>query len=152
MVAPVVVVICLVGIGLYFFVLRSVSEFADEQIKEALTNISSEIYNICDENFTELMQTGQMDNKKAVTIKKAITLGAIEDYAKRSKVGCRLTELKKGELLQHQIEPNLMKFIIKQTAFASNKMNMEIVWLQAIYNRSYFTNASVFKLHNILQK
>jgi signal transduction histidine kinase len=113
MVVPVVVVICLVGIGLYFFVLRSVSEFADEQIKEALTNIASEIYNICDENFTELMQTGQMDNKKAVTIKKAITLGAIEDYAKRSKVGCQLTELKKGELLQHQIEPDLMKFIIK---------------------------------------
>ena len=73
MVVPVVLVICLVGIGLYFFVLRSVSEFADEQIKEALTNIASEIYNICDENFTELMQTGQMDNKKAVTIKKAIS-------------------------------------------------------------------------------
>ena len=113
MVVPVVVVICLVGIGLYFFVLRSVSEFADEQIKEALTNIASEVYNICDENFTELMQTGQMDNKKAVIIKKAITLGAIEVYAKRNNIGCRLTELKKGELLQHQIEPDLMKFIIK---------------------------------------
>jgi two-component system, cell cycle sensor histidine kinase and response regulator CckA len=54
-----------------------------------------------------------MDNRKAVTIKKAITLGAIEDYTKRSKVGCRLTEVKKGELFQHQIEPDLMKFIIK---------------------------------------
>jgi len=112
MVVPVVVVICLVGIGLYFFVLRSVSGFAEEQIKEALTNISSEVYNICDENFTELMQTGQMENQKAVTIKKAITIGAIEDYTKRNSIGCRVTDLKKGELLQHQIEPDLMEFII----------------------------------------
>ena len=116
MVAPVVVVICLVGIGVYVFVLRSVSEFADEQIREALTNIASEVYDICDENFTELMQTGQMDNKKAVTIKKAVTLGAIEDYTKRNNIGCRLTEFKKGELLQHQIEPGLMKFIIRNHA------------------------------------
>jgi len=50
MVVPVVAAICLVGIGLYFFVLRAVSEFADEQIKEALANIASEVYDICDDN------------------------------------------------------------------------------------------------------
>ncbi len=113
MVFPVVVAICLVGIGLYFFVLRSVSKFADEQIKEALSNIASEVYNTCDENFTELMQTGKMDDRKAEIIKKAVTLGDIEEYAKRNNIGCRLTEFQKGELLQHQIKPDLIKFIIE---------------------------------------
>ncbi len=113
MVVPVVMTICLVGMGMYFFVLRYVSEFTNEQIREALSNISSEVYNICDKNFTVLMQTGQMGNKKAVIIKKAVTLGAIEDYVKRNNIGCRLIEFHKGELLQHQIKPDLMKFIKK---------------------------------------
>jgi two-component system cell cycle sensor histidine kinase/response regulator CckA len=113
MVAPVVVAICLVGMGLYFFVLRSVSEFADEQIEEALTNIASEVYDICDSNFTELMQTGKMDDRKAGIIKKAITLGAIEEYIKRNNIGCRLTMDAKGELLRHKIKPALMDFIIE---------------------------------------
>lgn len=113
MVIPVVMTIGLVGMGLYFFVLRSVSEFADAQIKEGLADIASEIYDICDKNFTELMQTGKMDNRKAVIIKKAVTLGAIEDYTQRNNIGCRLFEFNKGELLQHQIETDLIKFIAK---------------------------------------
>jgi signal transduction histidine kinase len=108
---PVVVVIGLVGIGLYFFVLRSVSDFADGQIEEALENISSEVYDICDENFTELMQSGRMGDKKAVVVKKAITIGIIEDYAQRNKVGCRLSEAEKGSLLEQQFESDLMGLI-----------------------------------------
>ena len=113
MVIPVVVAICLVGIGMYFVVLRFVSDFADEQIKKELASIASEVYDVCDEKFTELMQTGKMDDPKANIIKKAITLGLIEDYTQGSNIGCLLTDFKKGELLLHQIEPNLIEFITR---------------------------------------
>jgi signal transduction histidine kinase/ActR/RegA family two-component response regulator len=111
---PVVAVICLIGAGMYFFVLRSVSEFADEQIKKSLANIASEVYDICDENFTELMQTGKMDDRKAIIIKKAIALGVIEEYTQRNDIGCVLTDSKKEDLLLHQINPNLKTFIAKR--------------------------------------
>lgn len=114
MVAPAVAVICLVGIGLYFFVLRSVSEFADEQIKDELTTIASEVYDICDENFSELVYSGKMDDRKAVTIKKAFCLGAIEEYVTRNNIGCRLTETGKGALFQHRIEPDLLIFLAER--------------------------------------
>jgi len=116
MVAPVVIVIGLVGIGLYAFVLRSVSEFADLQIREALNNTASEVYNICDENFTELMQSGKMDDRKAIRIKKAFALGAIEEYADRNKITCRVMDEGSGKLLVNQMEPELMEAIAKTHA------------------------------------
>ena len=113
MAVPTVVVIGLVGVGLYFFVLRSVSMFADEQIKEALTDIASEVYDICDEKFSELMQSGKMDDHRAVTIKKAFTLGAIEDFLARNNVGCRLLDAGKEELLRVQIDSDLLDAIAR---------------------------------------
>jgi len=113
MVIPVVIAICLVGVGMYFVVLRSVSEFADEQIKNELASITNEVYDICDEKFTELMQTGKMDDRKAGTIKKAITLGLIEEYVQQNNIGCQLTDSTKGNLLLFQIKPNLIEFLAK---------------------------------------
>ncbi len=113
MVIPVLVAICLVGMGMYFFVLRAVSEFADEQIKNELASITSAVYDICDEEFTELMQTGKMDYQKAGIIRKAMTLGLIEEYTKRNSIGCWLTDSKKGELLLFQIKPDLVEAIVK---------------------------------------
>ncbi|WP_300462587.1 response regulator [Desulfobacula sp.] len=108
-----VTAICLIGAGMYFFVLRSVSDFADEQIKKSLANIASEVYDICDKNFTELMQTGKMNDRKAKIIKKALTLGAIEEYTQRNNISYVLTDSKKGNLLLHQIKPSLKTFIVK---------------------------------------
>jgi two-component system cell cycle sensor histidine kinase/response regulator CckA len=111
MVAPVVLVIGLVGVGLYVFVLRAVSEFADLQIREALNDVASEVYDICDENFTELMQSGKMDDGKAILIKKAFTIGAIEEYAVRNNVACRISDSSQGELLNSRMEPDLIAAI-----------------------------------------
>ena len=111
MTVPVVVATCLIGAGLYAIVLRSVSEFADSQIGEALTTVTDEVYAICDKNFTELMQAGKIGDRKAEIIKKAITLGVIEDYARRGNLGCRISDRQKGDLLRHQIAPDLMAYI-----------------------------------------
>ncbi len=114
MVIPVVVTIFFVGLGIYFLVLRSVSGFADGQIMAALKNNASEIYDICDEHFTELMQAGKIEDRKASVIVKALTIGRIEEYAQRNKVGCRLVGNENETLLQHQIAPNLMNDILKK--------------------------------------
>ena len=113
MVAPVVLVIGLVGVGLYVFVLRSVSAFADFQIREALNVVAREVYDICDENFTELMQSGKMGNRKAILIKKAFTMGAIEEYAARNKVACRLMDREKKVLFNSNMEPALMAALVQ---------------------------------------
>jgi hypothetical protein len=105
----VVIVTAVVGIGLYFFVLRSVSEFVDRQIREALTEISRDVYSLCDRHFTELMQSGHMDNAKAVRIQKALALGAIEDFVKQNRLGCSVFDMSTGApLLRHEIRPGLI--------------------------------------------
>ncbi len=111
MVIPVVLVTSLMGVGLYFFVLRSVSEFADHQIKEALAGVAREVYDICDRNFTQLMQSGEMNNDRAVRIKKALTLGAIEDCIKRNQLDCKIHDIRHGELLLMQISPGLKDYL-----------------------------------------
>lgn len=107
MVVPVVLVVCVIGLGLYLFVLRAVSGFADQQIKEALTNTAKGVYGICDENFTALMQSGRMNSLKAVRIDKALTLGAIEDYCKKNDLSCLVSESGRGELLSYQADERL---------------------------------------------
>ncbi len=114
MVLPVVAAIFLVGIGIYFLVLRSVSDFADERIKETLENNASEIYDICDEHFTELMQAGKAADRKAGVITKALTIGDIEEYAQRNRIGCRLIENEKKTMLQLQIDADLMAYIVQK--------------------------------------
>ena len=113
MVLPVVIVTSLLGAGLYFFVLRSVSEFADHQINSALEAISTEVYDICDQNFTELMQNGQLGDLKAARVKKALTVGSIEDFVKRNVLGCRIYDSEQNELLLMQIPPPLKEYLVK---------------------------------------
>jgi signal transduction histidine kinase/CheY-like chemotaxis protein len=114
MVIPVVLAIFFVGIGIYFLVLRSVSDFAGEQITAALKTNTSEIYDICDEHFTKLMQAGKIADRKANVIIKAIAIGDIEEYIQRNRLGCRLIENEKKTMLQYQVEPDLLDQIIKK--------------------------------------
>lgn len=109
---PVVTAICLVGAGLYVFVLRAVSDFADQQIREGLQELSSEVYDICDHHLTVLMQSGQMDNPKAIRIHQALSIGMIEDYAKRNHLGCLITEKNtQQERLSLNLQPTLKERI-----------------------------------------
>jgi two-component system cell cycle sensor histidine kinase/response regulator CckA len=109
---PVVTASFLVGAGLYIFVLRAVSDFADQQIREGLKQLSSEVYDICDRHLTVLMQSGQMDNPKAIRIHKALSIGMIEDYAKRNHLGCLITDKNtQQEWLSLNLQPALKERI-----------------------------------------
>jgi two-component system cell cycle sensor histidine kinase/response regulator CckA len=113
MIAPVVLVVCSVGIGFYFFVLRTISDYAEQEIRASLARTAREIYDICDSNFTTLLQNGQMGNAKMVRIRRALTLGAIEDYAKRHNLRILLRERKEKVLLSFQIDSALLANIAK---------------------------------------
>lgn len=113
MVLPVVIVTTLLGVGLYIFVLRAVSDFADQQINSELAAISTEVYDICDENFTELMQSGQIGNLRAARVKRALTLGAIEDYIKRNPLECRVYDIDRDEFVLKRISPSLEEYFAR---------------------------------------
>ena len=113
MIAPVVLVVCAVGIGFYFFVLRTLSEYAEQEIGASLARTAKEIYDICDINFTTLLQSGQMGNTKMVRVRRALTLGTIEEYAKRNNLRLLLREKEQEVLLSFQIDSSLIAEIAK---------------------------------------
>ncbi|MDP2277623.1 MAG: ATP-binding protein, partial [Nitrospirota bacterium] len=102
------------GLVLYIFVLRSVSGFADEHIKGNISDISSEIYNICDRNLNDLLRRGLSDDKKSVRIKKGLTLGTIENYMNQKQIRGFIIEDGK-ELLKIGSLPSELSEIIENT-------------------------------------
>ena len=113
MIAPVVLVVFAVGIGFYFFVLRTLSEYAEQEIRAYLGYTAKAIYDICDSNFTTLLQSGHMSNAKMIRIRRALTLGTIEDYAKRNNLRLLLREKKGKVRLRFRIDDAVIAEISK---------------------------------------
>lgn len=76
----------LIGTAFYIFVLRSIASFANVHIQDTINNVSKDIYNICDHNLNELINTSGLGNEQAVRIKKAYTLGQIDDYLRQNRL------------------------------------------------------------------
>ena len=83
LITPLVIIVLLLGVGLHVFVLQAVSEFADRQIKTVLSDLTRQVYDICDRQFTALMKEGLVEDPRAIRICKAQTVGAIEDFMQR---------------------------------------------------------------------
>lgn len=79
---PLSAIVLLAGLGLYMFVLTAVSDFADKHIEDALSEVSNDVYGICDQNLNELFKKRVTGYEKAVRIQKGITIGMIEDFMK----------------------------------------------------------------------
>jgi PAS domain S-box-containing protein len=77
---PIVLIIFLLGLSLYFFVLSSVSGFVRGHIDENLKWMSHNIYNIINENFDDLFKSRLGEDSNFLKIKKGLTIGEIEDY------------------------------------------------------------------------
>jgi PAS domain S-box-containing protein len=93
------------GICLYYFNLRLLSDFASEQIKESLSASGHEIYDICDINFSWLLRRGLISNEGAVRISKARTIGDIETFMRTKNLGGRIVSADGSELFSHKISP-----------------------------------------------
>lgn len=79
-VLPISALVLLAGIVLYIFVLRHISDFTMQHIKNEFLWTSKEIYNICDRNLNELLKTKNPNDEKSVRTKKGLTIGSIEDF------------------------------------------------------------------------
>ena len=53
---PLSAIVILAGLGLYMFVLTAVSDFANRHIEDSLSDISNDVYGICDQNLNELFK------------------------------------------------------------------------------------------------
>ncbi|MBI1811855.1 MAG: response regulator [Nitrospirae bacterium] len=96
---PLFTIALISGLVLYIFVLRSVSGFADEHIKGNISDMSLDIYNICDKNLNDLLMKGLLADEKSVRFRKGLTIGMIEDYMKQNGLKGAIIE-KEKEILR----------------------------------------------------
>ena len=82
-VLPIVVVMGVLGLVLYVFALRSISDFARVRIQEDLERDSRAVYSICDTALQSLLTTGLGTSEAATRIKQGRVLGEIEDYLRQ---------------------------------------------------------------------
>ncbi len=72
--------ILVLGICLYYFNLRLLSDFAARQIDQSLSASSHEIRDICETNFERLSKRGLNGDNEAVTTQKAETIADIQKF------------------------------------------------------------------------
>ena len=83
-IVPVVIVILSMGAGLYGFVLRSVSDFADREIMDTFAERAKDVYHICDDALNDIISKGRAGHAKSLGIKKGLTIGLVEDYMRQN--------------------------------------------------------------------
>src|SRR4051812_20048852 len=83
---PIFVIMLLLGVGVYFVIYKTVSEFATQRFQEDLERSSREVYGICDAALQNILVSGDIENERAITIKKGKTLGDIENYAQKQQL------------------------------------------------------------------
>ncbi|MGE5894172.1 MAG: response regulator [bacterium] len=81
-IAPVAAIILLIGIGLYLFVLGSVSDFVDNLIQDSVIEMAHDLYAICEDNLERPGGTAERDHRAAGEQAKASALKTIEDFAR----------------------------------------------------------------------
>ena len=85
-ITPVVLIALIAWISLYVFVLRSVSQFADDRIRESFVEMAHDIYMVCDRSLNELYKTGTFNEENTLRVKKALALGMIGDFMRQNRL------------------------------------------------------------------
>jgi len=83
-IAPIVVIALLAWGSLYIFVLRSISQFADDQIHDSFVEMEHDIHFICNREFNDLIKTGSLPQGNVVRIRKTAALAAIETFMRQN--------------------------------------------------------------------
>ncbi|MCJ7500831.1 PAS domain S-box protein, partial [bacterium] len=101
---PIVVILLFLGIGMYAFVLRSVSVFERKIIEEDLGWISRGIFSILDEEYYRLLVSGNAADERFVLIAKGQALGRLEDFIRQRNIRASVNqEGNKDALMSHGI-------------------------------------------------
>jgi len=96
-IAPIVATALLSWIGLYVFVLRSVSQYADDQIRESFVEMAGDIYMVCDRSLNESFGNGAVNQGNAAQIRMTSALGMIRDFMHQNSISGMVTH--QGEKL-----------------------------------------------------
>jgi len=97
--APVVVLVVLLGLALDQSLLAAINNFAHREIRRDLKNISHEIFDLCNNQFEQLMLSGKMNQRGELVITKAIALGKIEDHFRQKGITGIVYQRESDELL-----------------------------------------------------
>jgi two-component system cell cycle sensor histidine kinase/response regulator CckA len=167
MIVPVIATIFLLGITFYIFVLRSVSDFAVENIRKTLEEMSHEAYNICDKSLNELLVSGMGDDKNMIRINKGLTVGAVEDFMRQNNIEGSISEYsggKRKELLSvgdlpggfsAAVEKNSEERSVTLTKYAGHKYYSRYIvfapwnWRILIAKRAEAYSALMRKVHTV---
>ncbi len=129
---PVVVMSILLGISLYFIVLKTVSDFAENEIQRDLNSLSRRIYNVCNINFENLLMSGQANDPEEFIIRQGMTLGQIEDFLNLEALNGYVYDLQDKRLLLKTHLPKAAQKIMTDLTEKNKMISL------GIENQSYF--------------
>lgn len=110
---PLTILIMAFGSLLFYLVYITISGFVQNEIKRDLEGLAHRGYNICDQNFDDMLHSGQVDNPETLIITQALTLGQFEDYFRQENLQGIVYERKTHEvLLQTTSLPDSVDHII----------------------------------------
>ena len=133
---PIFITMTILGIFLYFFILNTVTEFSLQSIKKDLNTASRSLYNVVDDGFGKLLNTGKSLDNISIRIQKADTLGEIEDFVRNVNLKVILFESKKNKLLLNNTDYNLENII--NAKLLENKIS-NLKYKETDYYVWYFT-------------
>ena len=114
--ASVVVLFLTFGGLLYFFVLRAISEFAQNEIERDLQALSRRVYNICNTSFDDILQSGMADDEATFIIEQALALGQIEDFFRQQNLGGLVYQAQAMEMLLEENLPMSAARLLEEAA------------------------------------
>ncbi|AFM23540.1 sigma-54-dependent Fis family transcriptional regulator [Desulfomonile tiedjei] len=132
--APILLLVTLFGLVLHLFVADMINFFARERAEEDLKSFSREIFGNCNRCFEELMQSGKLEDPTAVRIKKALTMGDVEDYLEKFRLKgiiCQRND-SKSEILMETEEAQELR------SAASSANNTNILISRSVAGKHYF--------------
>ncbi len=80
-IVPIVVLMMVLGASLYFVVIRTVHDFAGQNIEDDLGDLSRQLFDVVDRGLMELVESGKVDDQVALRIKQVDCLDILERYS-----------------------------------------------------------------------
>ncbi len=109
--APVLAVTVVIGITVYLFLLRNISDFAEAQIRSSFEEMGRDVYRIFDNSINELTSKGILGDEKRVRIEKARVISKIEEFLKENNLKGIVLEDGRERLNIEAIPPDLYENI-----------------------------------------
>ena len=81
---PIFAAMTILGVVIYVLILNTVTDFSRQSIKKDLNFASRSLYNVVDDGFTKLLQSGKSKDNISMRIQKSDTIGKIEDFVRDS--------------------------------------------------------------------